>query len=91
MGDHYPVVERYVHNTAAMAQWRLDKLSYRISGYPSKTGNKGRFQNRTDEETCAQGIAKYLRSKSIERPYDGYVGWQGDEGKYLIEEGKPHV
>ena len=86
--DHYPVVERYVHNTMAMdnGDW-ISSITASVAIVQRLATNAGfRIERRGLE--AWDGIAQYLRSRGIHRPYY-YFGW-GDEAERLIESGQPH-
>ncbi len=86
--DHDPVIERYLHNTMALdrGDW-ISSVTASVAILQRLAMNSGLRTGRRGLELW-QGIAQYLRSKAVERPYY-YVGW-GEEAKRLIEEGKPH-
>lgn len=86
--DHYPIVERYVHNERAIdyGDW-ASSITASVAILQRLAVNSGfRIERRGLE--LWQGIAGYLRSKAVERPYY-YVGW-GEEAERLIEDGEPH-
>ena len=86
--DHHPVIERYLHNTMALdrGDW-ISSVTASVAILQRLATNSGLKTGRRGLELW-QGIAQYLRSKAVERPYN-YVGWE-DEAKRLIEEGKAH-
>ena len=86
--EDYGVVERYVHNVRAVdhGDW-ISSITASVAILQRLATNAGfRIERRGLE--LWDGIAKYLRSKAIERPYY-YVGWE-DEALRLIEDGAPH-
>ena len=86
--DHYPVIERYTHNSMALdkGDW-ASSITASVAILQRLSTDAGfRIERRGLE--LWDGIAQYLRSKAIDRPYY-YVGW-GDEAKDLIEDGEPH-
>ena len=86
--DHHPVIERYLHNTNALdrGDW-ISSVTASVAILQRLAMNSGFRIGRRGLE-LSQGIAQYLRSKTVERPYY-YVGW-GEEAERLIEEGEPH-
>ena len=86
--DHHPVIERYLHNTMALdrGDW-ISSVTASVAILQRLALNSGIRMERRGLDLW-QGIAQYLRSKSVERPYH-YVGW-GEEAERLIEEGDPH-
>ena len=86
--DHHPVIERYLHNTMALdrGDW-ISSVTASVAILQRLAINSGLKTGRRGLELW-QGIAQYLRSKAVERPYY-YVGW-GEEAKRLIEEGEAH-
>ncbi len=86
--DHYPVIQRYVHNTMAMenGDW-VSSITASVAILQRLAINSGIRIGRRELE-LSQGIAKYLNSKAIERPHY-YVGW-GEESEHLIECGESH-
>ncbi len=86
--DHHPVIERYVHNTMALdrGDW-TSSVTASVAILQRLAIDSGfRIERRGLE--LWDGIAKYLRSKAVERPYY-YIGW-GEEARHLIEMGEPH-
>jgi hypothetical protein len=86
--DHFPVVERYVHNAMALenGDW-ISSITASVAILQRLATHAGFRTERRGLELW-EGIAKYLRSKRVERPYY-YVGW-GEEAKRLIESGERH-
>ena len=86
--DHHPVIERYLHNTIALdrGDW-ISSVTASVAILQRLATNSGFRTGRRGRELW-DGIAQYLRSKGIEKPYY-FVAW-GEEGKRLIEEGQPH-
>lgn len=86
--DHHPVIERYLHNTMALdrGDW-ISSVTASVAILQRLATHSGLKTGRRGLELW-KGIARYLRSKAVERPYY-YVGW-GEEAKRLIEEGKAH-
>ena len=86
--DHHPVIERYLHNTMALdrGDW-ISSVTASAAILQRLAMNSGfRIERRGLE--LSRGIAQYLRSKAVERPFY-YVGW-GEDAERLIEEGEPH-
>ena len=86
--DHHPVIDRYLHNTMASdrGDW-TSSVTASVAILQRLATNSGfRIERRGLE--LWDGIAQYLRSKGIERPYY-FVVW-GEEAERLIEEGQPH-
>ena len=86
--DHYPVIERYMHNSVALdrGDW-ASSITASVAVLQRLAIDAGfRIERRGLE--LWDGIAQYLRSKAVDRPYY-YVGW-GDEAKDLLEDGEPH-
>ena len=86
--DHYPVVERYVHDTTAMdnGDW-MSSVTASVAILQRMARQAGFGREKCGPELWKQ-IAGYLRAKAIERPYY-HVGW-GEDVKRLIEDGEAH-
>ena len=86
--DHQPIVERYVHNTTAMdnGDW-ISSVTASVAILQRLAARAG-FKTERRGLRLAEEIAKYLRSKDIDRPYY-YIGW-GEEAEHLILDGEPH-
>jgi len=87
--NDYGVVERYVHNVAALdnGDW-ISSVTASVAILQRIANNAGFDREKSGRELWKQ-IAGYLTSKPIERPYH-YVEW-GEEAERLIEGGEPHV
>ena len=87
--DHYPVVERYVHNANAMNNGDWPSSVTASVAILQRMAEKAGFQTRkTAVSSLHQGIAQYLRTKGIDRPH--YSAIWGDEARRLINDGELH-
>ena len=77
--DHYPVIQRYLHNTMAMDRGDWQSSVTASVAILQRIAGKGRGW---------KGVAKHLRTIGVDRPYH-FVEW-GEEAERLLVEGEPH-